>query len=79
MAQIGWQCLQACCNVLYQGGPAGQIQLREISREASCWRHPIRQRRYNKEETGPQSVNLCWTQSTELLMYLLTPSIDSSM
>ena len=31
------------------------------------WRHPLRWRRYNKEGTGPQSVNLCQTQSTELL------------
>ena len=67
MAQIGWQYLQACCNILYQGGPTGQIQLQEIRQEASQRRHAIRQRRYNKEGTGPQSVNLCQTKSTELL------------
>ena len=67
MAQIGWQHLQACCNILYQGGPTQQIKLREIHREASLHRHPVRGRRYNKEGTGPQAVSLCQTHSTELL------------
>ena len=67
MAQIGWQHLQACCHILDQGGPTQQIQLREVCREASLQRHPLRGRSYSKEGTGPQGVSLHWTQSTELL------------
>ena len=67
MAQIGRQCLQACHHVLDQGGPSQQIELQEVCWEASLWRHPLRGRRYSKEGTGPQGVDLHWTQSTELL------------
>ena len=67
MAQIRWQCLQACHNVLYQGSSTRQIKLQEIRWEASLHRHPVRGRRYNKEGTGPQGVDLHQTHSTELL------------
>ena len=64
MAQIGWQ---TCCHVLDQGSPTQQIELREVCWEASLQRHPLRGRRYSKEGSGPQGVDLCQTQSTELL------------
>ena len=67
MAQIGWQCLQACHHILDQGSPTQQIELREVSGEASLGRHPLRGRRYSKEGAGLQGVDLCRTQSTELL------------
>ena len=67
MAQIGWQHLQACSHILDQGSTTRQIQLQEVCWGASLWRHPLKWRRYSKEGTGPQGVDLHQTQSTELL------------
>ena len=63
-AQVRQQCQQAGGNVLDQAGPTRQIEVREIHWEASRWRHPLLGRRYDKEGTSPQGVNL---HRTELL------------
>ena len=86
MAQIGWQHLQACHHVLDQGGPTQQIELEEVCREASLQRHPLRGGGIARREQALRvwicarlrALSSC-KGAQKALMYLFTPSSDSSM
>ena len=61
-AQVRWERQQARGNILDQAGPTQQIEVRQIRWEASRWRHPLLGRRYDKEGTSPQGVDLRQTE-----------------
>ena len=67
LAQPRWQCLQAACHVLDQGGPTPQVDLSEVNRETSLRNHPPNWRGNDKEGAGSQGVHLLLTKMGELL------------
>ena len=67
IAQPGWQCLQASCHILYQGGPIQQVDPCEISRETSLRSCPPSGRGNDKEEAGSQDIHILVAQRGEPL------------